>query len=636
MTKQMFVSLMSIIAVSVVVLHAPAPANASCGDFDGDGSVTASDALGTLGVAVGAGSCVFARCDVDKDGSIAASDALEVLRSAVGQPVALDCPGVAATNIADLPRATAPVVSDVAPALVVGDPASAVATTGIRLGDVDSNTFDQNSSLAACQTTNLVKEAVNSAAQADLILCYVQNVFESVDDGTIDIYDGSHHVFALDFGPPPPGGDPEEFGGPSSVKMKLVRDEDDTIVEFEMFMCGDSGQAEETQTEYVRQVIDGADFSMVSKGFHADPEGQSAHEVHVTGDLNDAAAFSGTKTVEMAYTGTHGNDNHSGEAVFVQGADFFSVDTYSSGTYEHDGGQGTHSDQVNATGELLDSNTPGQPYDIGDLALGHGAAKARFTGTWQQDQFEDEWDHTEVEGWNGDTRQVDPVVSADFVDNVTGAQLVPVAPSVTVEFSPEESYGCDEPVEMVVPVDQVALDQACSGLDLGHDWINCWDIIGNDGGGEGEGQGICEQGPDCAPDGFCDGPNCCGGPDCGGDGVCTGPDCCQGEGCNGGGGHEEGFCEQGPDCAPDGFCDGPNCCGGPDCGGDGVCTGPDCCQAEECNGGGHEHGLCEQGPDCAPDGICDGPDCCGGPDCGGDGQCTGPDCCQFEECNQPQ
>jgi cysteine-rich repeat protein len=56
-----------------------------CGDADGDGRVTASDALRVLRYAVGdLRSCPISRCDIDYSSAVSATDALMVLRAAVG------------------------------------------------------------------------------------------------------------------------------------------------------------------------------------------------------------------------------------------------------------------------------------------------------------------------------------------------------------------------------------------------------------------------------------------------------------------------------------------------------------------------------------------------------------------------
>ncbi len=63
-----------------------------CGDPDGSGLPSASDALFVLRVAVGLDSCHPCVCDVDGSGPpVTASDALRLLRRAVGQPVQIDC-----------------------------------------------------------------------------------------------------------------------------------------------------------------------------------------------------------------------------------------------------------------------------------------------------------------------------------------------------------------------------------------------------------------------------------------------------------------------------------------------------------------------------------------------------------------
>lgn len=63
-----------------------------CGDFTGDGKVTASDALGVLKTAVGAATCALKACDYNGDAKITAADALGVLKTAVGQTVTAKCP----------------------------------------------------------------------------------------------------------------------------------------------------------------------------------------------------------------------------------------------------------------------------------------------------------------------------------------------------------------------------------------------------------------------------------------------------------------------------------------------------------------------------------------------------------------
>ena len=64
----------------------------ACGDTNGDGAVTATDALFVLQAAVGLTNCDDCICDADGNGTVTASDALAVLQFAVGIDVPLDCP----------------------------------------------------------------------------------------------------------------------------------------------------------------------------------------------------------------------------------------------------------------------------------------------------------------------------------------------------------------------------------------------------------------------------------------------------------------------------------------------------------------------------------------------------------------
>jgi hypothetical protein len=86
----------------LTVLVAARTAAAECADYNGDGSVTAVDALGVLKTSVGIESCANHRCDVDGNGSVSASDALKTLRIAVGENVARQCPDDPEACLTDL------------------------------------------------------------------------------------------------------------------------------------------------------------------------------------------------------------------------------------------------------------------------------------------------------------------------------------------------------------------------------------------------------------------------------------------------------------------------------------------------------------------------------------------------------
>jgi hypothetical protein len=63
-----------------------------CGDWNRDGTVTAQDALGVLQGAIGAAECDVYRCDIDGNGNVSSTDALKTLGLAIGQQIEAACP----------------------------------------------------------------------------------------------------------------------------------------------------------------------------------------------------------------------------------------------------------------------------------------------------------------------------------------------------------------------------------------------------------------------------------------------------------------------------------------------------------------------------------------------------------------
>ncbi len=64
---------------------------AMCGDFNADGTLQVSDALGVLRTAVGSAPCLACVCDVDGNGSKSVTDALIALKLAVGIDLPTNC-----------------------------------------------------------------------------------------------------------------------------------------------------------------------------------------------------------------------------------------------------------------------------------------------------------------------------------------------------------------------------------------------------------------------------------------------------------------------------------------------------------------------------------------------------------------
>ncbi len=63
----------------------------SCGDVDGNGSVSVTDGVQTLRAAAGLASCEISICDVDGNGVVSVTDGVNVLRQAAGLPGNLQC-----------------------------------------------------------------------------------------------------------------------------------------------------------------------------------------------------------------------------------------------------------------------------------------------------------------------------------------------------------------------------------------------------------------------------------------------------------------------------------------------------------------------------------------------------------------
>ncbi len=377
------------------------------------------------------------------------------------------------SSIENLPRATAPVVdssSGLAAALGFKN-----ASTGIVLGDLGESTFDETSSVAACEVTNKFREAISSAAQGDEILCFVQNVVEVNPDLDFDIYDGTYHVIGLSIINDDEGGD----GGPSKVKMKIHKDADGNIDDFEMFACDSSNE----QKEYIHQTIgNGGSFSMTSKGFHQDDDGSGSHHVTVTGTLEDGRFTSKTIEIEHVWSGDEG-DNF-GASTVMQEPDAITYNGYDAGSYSNNGNSGTYSNRGYARAQLIDGNegnSEEDPYNIGLLAVGDGAARAIMSGESTSGEWMGTWGDDVVQGWDGDTKVEDAAVAADYitvVQSVTPVEAGTEAPVIAFDTSETDTGDCDEEPVATVTVDVQVMQTACSSYRLGHDWINCWEVTG--------------------------------------------------------------------------------------------------------------------------------------------------------------
>ncbi|MCB1214242.1 MAG: hypothetical protein KDK66_02075 [Deltaproteobacteria bacterium] len=392
------------------------------------------------------------------------------LLSACGSSTGSTSSGTGVTTIDALPLSVSPVVASTSASMSARMMAStSLAESGTPLGELDSTTFGSSSSRAMCELSNRFRDSIGSAAQGDLILCYIQTAFVTNSNLDVDIYDGQPHVFALDFGE---SQNEEDGGGPSKIRITITKDSSGQITDFSMYACGDQGDAD-AQSEYLNQTIgsDGS-FTMVSKGVRGE---QDAHLVEVEGTLNSSGRFT-SKTIDVSYTyqDTSGDFSGSGQSTLVQGSDQLTYSGFEGGSFSFETGEGTvegtYSNRVYAVSELLDGNADGDPLNIGLYAIGDGAALVSWSGS---DTF-GSWSETATEGWNGDTTAPDS--EAEEISSVEG-QTLPTVTDVSIAFTGDEIYDCtaDEP-EATVIIDQTDLDETCSNLSLGHDYVDCYDI----------------------------------------------------------------------------------------------------------------------------------------------------------------
>jgi len=273
----------------------------------------------------------------------------------------------AITDVGSLPKATSPVVGADGSLSVLPKSLTSKSVSKMALGDYSNEAFDGTESRAACEAGNVLKESVSSAAQGDLILCYVQNVAQqNIDSGNlaenaIDLYDGEFHVFALAF-------DENEEGdgqGPSKVRMKITKDADGNITDFVMQACGEG----DTQQEYLHQAISANAFTMSTKGVHVDDMGTFMHQVDVTGTLNSSGQFT-DKEISIASTwDSEGEQGGNSSGTVTQDASTFTFTGSQAGTH----GGGSYGNQVYFQATVDDTNEDLDNYDIGLLGYGEGA-----------------------------------------------------------------------------------------------------------------------------------------------------------------------------------------------------------------------------------------------------------------------
>jgi len=328
------------------------------------------------------------------------------------------------------------------------------------LRSIGSSAFDVNSSIAMCRTANAVKQAINDAALGDILLCFVQTMASSGLFGLSDaqFYDGVFHTFALT----------SAAGLIDHFRVKVLRNTLGQITDFTMQTCANG-----TLTGFLSQTIQSNTMTMHSEGSVAAENIAGTYQIDVRGELNTNRLYTSKTVLTGSVLNFFGN-TYRGEQVFVQGANTYTLSGYEAGAYTFNGFSGNFENQLYASGQLIDGNVSpsASTYDIGLLALGDGAATTILSNTFDTEQFT----FNDVQSWNGDTTAI---VASNEHTSAAQSGTPPNISIPNIQFTGDEVYDCSAIPEATLTLDVTAIENACAHLTLGHQWIDCWNIIEN-------------------------------------------------------------------------------------------------------------------------------------------------------------
>ncbi|MBU0506181.1 MAG: hypothetical protein ABII18_13180 [bacterium] len=409
---------------------------------------------------------------------------------------------VALESVQDLPLSTGQVVdgSSTGSALVkyLGESA-----TGMPLGKLTEEDFDDTMSLAACEMYNMTTMAISQAAQGDGFLCHIQTGIDYfASKQGIDIFDGDYHVLALSF-PEKEGDemDKKDGGGPSKIKLKVEKDASTgKIKNFEMYGC-----REDKQEFFAQQSIIGTAFTMDMIHSGSWEDNIFLDSAHVEGTLDEDGNFidevdgvETPKVIMLKHKGEGAGEGMEfdfwGSMIFTQFADKAIFEGVMSGTDTHEEDTCTFEDNIIGIAALIDGNEDDaskDDYDISLVELGDGILTGKSNGECGE---KGAWNHSFTEAWLGSTAMaVDPYQDSVFYEEIEDVALDEKdEPSIgfgensfdctteadaTLEFGPPE--GKDKLLEEGSPPEPKE-GNVCEKYNLMHNHINCWYILGDD------------------------------------------------------------------------------------------------------------------------------------------------------------
>ncbi|MBF0104382.1 MAG: hypothetical protein HQM16_03540 [Deltaproteobacteria bacterium] len=445
-------------------------------------------------------------------------------------------------SIDDLPASLSEVVASGSAALKKNRSLSVEdEETGMTLGSTAASNFGQSTSMAACETINMTKQAVNMAGEGDKTLCYIQAVFGQMEaNGTmpegLDVYDGQPHIFDMVFGE----GGPEGGGGPSKVRMVITKDDAGLITSFDMRACNNT-----SQEMYLSQSIDTetGQFAMSSKndysGSFQDQTFEASNAVVVGGYVNGAGKFEGTKAITMSFDRdwSWGQDTggEEGAVAFNWMADEGNIAAWMTGTNQFADQGFTFTNRAYSAFQLIDNNTDDANWNAAYLAIGSGATKVNVSGGVTSgclSAFDDpdstndfcSWSDEFTESFDADAQVED---SNDYTALATAGTL-PTVSDISISFSTAEAFDCTQAAAGTINMAEIfgnpqtaeTAFAACEQLD--HRWIDCWHVAGDgydpeaeqyedDYGMEGDGGGdsgvdygeLCADADECLPECGC-------------------------------------------------------------------------------------------------------------------------------------